>query len=127
MSVRTDVLIPERPQAIWEVLIDLPSYPSWNPFIRGAEGVVRASARWRVELTLDGRLFFPIPVVVVDCVPGNPTARREELRAWIMTAFPRPARPMAIITGRRLPSGALGKSLDLAVIAPLRGILAQRD
>ena len=76
MSVQADVLIPGRTQAVWDVLTDLQSYPRWNPFIRSAEGALRTDARWRLELTLDGRLFFPAPVVVVECVAGKHLAWR---------------------------------------------------
>ena len=37
-TIDTSVMIAASPHRVWEVLVDFPRYPEWNPFIRRAEG-----------------------------------------------------------------------------------------
>lgn len=67
----TAIAIPARAGVAWSVLTDLESYPDWNPFIRKAEGQRRAGARWRLELTLNGRSYRTVRVQVVCWEPGR--------------------------------------------------------
>ena len=76
MRISTDIAIPGRAEAVWAVLTDLPSYQAWNPFIRKLEGALEEGAAWRAELTIDGRLFFTVPTVVTQWVPGRRLAWR---------------------------------------------------
>ena len=50
LHLRTKTDIAASPEAVWAVLSDLPSYPSWNPFIREAKGTLAAGERLEVEL-----------------------------------------------------------------------------
>jgi len=50
LELETSIDIDASPDAIWEVLSDLPSYPSWNPFIRELRG--RLSTGERLELRM---------------------------------------------------------------------------
>lgn len=68
---RTEIVIPASSAAIWSVLTDLPAYPNWNPFIRRAEGAGRAGARWRLELTMNGRSFLDVRTIVTCWEPGR--------------------------------------------------------
>ncbi|MDP4006433.1 SRPBCC domain-containing protein [Methylobacterium sp. NEAU K] len=67
----TEIRIPARAGTVWSVLTDLESYPAWNPFIRRAEGQRREGARWRLELTLNGRSFLTVRVQVTRWEPGR--------------------------------------------------------
>ncbi len=67
----TEIAIPARAGLVWSVLTDLESYPAWNPFIRRAEGTGRLGARWRLELTLDGRAYRTLRVQVTCWEPGR--------------------------------------------------------
>ncbi|MEL6061769.1 MULTISPECIES: SRPBCC domain-containing protein [unclassified Methylobacterium] len=67
----TTIAIPARAGMVWSVLTDLESYPDWNPFIRKAEGQRRAGARWRLELTLNGRSYRTVCVQVTGWEPGR--------------------------------------------------------
>ena len=69
MSISTQITIPGTARDVWVVLTDLPSYPAWNPFIRKVEGRLEEGARWKAELTLDGRLFFPVPTTITCWSP----------------------------------------------------------
>lgn len=62
-SILTSVEIDAPPAVVWRVLIDFPSYPRWNPFIRSIEGDVRVGAKLRVTVQPPGRrpmTFRPI-------------------------------------------------------------------
>ncbi|MCJ2135335.1 SRPBCC domain-containing protein [Methylobacterium sp. J-026] len=67
----TEIAIPARAGMVWSVLTDLDAYPAWNPFIRRAEGPLRAGARWRLELTLNGRAYRTVRVQVTAWEPGR--------------------------------------------------------
>jgi hypothetical protein len=56
LHLTTKIEIEAAPEAVWAVLSDLPSYPSWNPFIREASGTLAAGERLDSELRWLGRL-----------------------------------------------------------------------
>jgi hypothetical protein len=72
-----EIAIPARAGMVWSVLTDLDSYPAWNPFIRKAEGRLREGARWRLELTLNGRAYRTVRVEVTCWEPGRRLAWRS--------------------------------------------------
>src|SRR3954466_2472309 len=37
-ELHTHIDIAATPERLWDVLMDLPAYPEWNPFVRSAEG-----------------------------------------------------------------------------------------
>lgn len=71
MQIKTDLSIPGCADEVWAVLVDLPSYPRWNPFIRKVEGSLAQGATWKAELTIDGRVFFNVPTVITELVFGS--------------------------------------------------------
>ncbi|WP_092045579.1 SRPBCC domain-containing protein [Methylobacterium pseudosasicola] len=71
MQITTELSIPGRADEVWAVLVDLPSYPRWNPFIRKVDGELAEGAAWKAELTLDGRIFFSVPTVITELTPGT--------------------------------------------------------
>jgi len=53
LHLKTKIDIEAAPETVWAVLSDLPSYPSWNPFIREASGTLAAGERLEIELQLE--------------------------------------------------------------------------
>jgi hypothetical protein len=53
--ISTAVEIDAPPSRVWEVLVDLPAYPQWNPFIVQAEGNVAAGETLSLRMALPGR------------------------------------------------------------------------
>jgi hypothetical protein len=65
LHLTTKIDIDAAPEAVWAVLSDLPSYPSWNPFIREASGTLAAGERLEVSLQPErGRAMRFRPTVV---------------------------------------------------------------
>jgi hypothetical protein len=65
LHLTTKIDIDAAPEAVWAVLSDLPSYPSWNPFIREASGTLAAGERLEVRLQPErGRAMRFRPTVV---------------------------------------------------------------
>lgn len=70
-TLETEIEIRGTPQQVWSVLIDLKSYPQWNPFIREASG--KTENRYRLKMRIsppDGNpmTFHP---TVLDALPGQ--------------------------------------------------------
>ena len=53
-TISTFVEIDAPPSRVWDVLVDLPSYPRWNPFIVEAEGKVAVGERLSLRMALAG-------------------------------------------------------------------------
>jgi hypothetical protein len=61
-EVRAEVDIEASPEAVWDVLMDFDSYPSWNPFIRRVNGRSEVGSKLRARLeppTGPGMTFRP--------------------------------------------------------------------
>ncbi|MCJ2101035.1 SRPBCC domain-containing protein [Methylobacterium sp. E-046] len=71
MQITTELSIPGHADEVWAVLVDLPAYPRWNPFIRKVDGELAEGAAWKAELTLDGRVFFSVPTVITQLAFGT--------------------------------------------------------
>ncbi len=66
--LETAIDIDASPERVWEVLLDFPRYPDWNPFITSIAGPAVAGARLAVTLAPpEGRAVTMRPEVqVVD-------------------------------------------------------------
>lgn len=54
-TISTSVEIDAPASRVWEVLVDLPAYREWNPFIVEADGNVAVGERLRLRMALPGR------------------------------------------------------------------------
>jgi hypothetical protein len=66
-EIHTEIGIDASPDAVWDVLVDLVSYPDWNPMVKKAGGEVRVGERLRLHYEPEGhrkRTFNPLLLVV---------------------------------------------------------------
>ena len=68
--LETYIDIDAPPQQVWEVLLDLPSWKKWNPFIPSVDGTLEVGARLRIKVVPPGKKpmeFKPKVFVVRPC------------------------------------------------------------
>jgi hypothetical protein len=70
-SISTAVEIDAPPSRVWEVLVDLPAYSEWNPFIVGAEGKVAVGETLSLRMALPGRDPMTIEPRLLVVEPGR--------------------------------------------------------
>jgi hypothetical protein len=70
-TISTAVEIDAPPERVWSVLVDLPAYREWNPFIVEATGKVAVGEKLSLRMALPGRQPMSIKprLLVVD--PGR--------------------------------------------------------
>jgi hypothetical protein len=75
-ELRTEIEIEATPERVWSILLDFPSHPEWNPFVRSIKGAAKVGDRLTVSIQPQGgkgMTFRPMVAVV---------APHQELR-WI--------------------------------------------
>lgn len=75
-TVSTVIDIDADPQAVWDVLVDFPAYPEWNPFMDSIKGTAEVGHRLVVHLAGQGGRGTTFRPTVLVATPG------KELR-WI--------------------------------------------
>jgi hypothetical protein len=53
-EIQYSIDISASPARVWEILIDFPAYPSWNPFIRSISGAPMVGSRLKVKIQPQG-------------------------------------------------------------------------
>ena len=71
LHLKTSTDIEASPEAVWAVLSDLPSYPSWNPFIREASGQLAAGERLDLRMQPEGGRAMRFRPTVLEAEPGR--------------------------------------------------------
>ncbi|VVM06972.1 hypothetical protein MAMT_01479 [Methylacidimicrobium tartarophylax] len=69
--IRTRLAIEAPPEAIWRELMDFPSYPHWNPFLRSVCGEPILGARLSVRLCPPSSKPIPLQAEVLRVVPNQ--------------------------------------------------------
>jgi hypothetical protein len=70
-EIRTEIEIAAPPDVVWAILTDLPSLPSWNPFMIEASGDLAVGSQLRVRLRPPGRRAFTFRPTVTVLEPGR--------------------------------------------------------
>ena len=65
------------PDAIWDVLADLPGWTAWNPLYARAEGRLLIDAKLTLEQKLEGEAPRTVQAQVIDWVPNSQIHWRE--------------------------------------------------
>jgi hypothetical protein len=69
-KIETEILIEASPNKVWELLMDFPGYPEWNPFIKSISGsaAVGGQITVRIEPPDSGGMSFKPRVLKNDPV-----------------------------------------------------------
>ena len=70
-SVKSEILIPASPQAVWNVLTDLEKVKEWNPVLIPIEGELKEGATIRYEFHQDDANSSIIPATVKKIAVGK--------------------------------------------------------
>jgi hypothetical protein len=83
--IRTAVEVDAPPSRVWDVLVDLPSYPEWNPFIVEAAGKVAVGETLTLHMALPGRDPMKVEPRLLAVEPAREL--RWKGRLWIPGLF----------------------------------------
>ena len=75
-EIRTEIEINAPAEHVWQILMEFPSFPEWNPFIQRIEGEAKQETRLDVFLKLPGKKGMKFRPRILTVEPG------KELR-WI--------------------------------------------
>jgi hypothetical protein len=70
-ELRTEIEIQATAERVWQLLIDFPSFPQWNPFIRKATGNIRVGERLEVKLQPSGASAMTFRPTVLKAEPNR--------------------------------------------------------
>ncbi|SEP07197.1 SRPBCC domain-containing protein [Aquisalimonas asiatica] len=70
-EIVTEIHIQAPPEAVWEVLLDFPAYPQWNPFITGISGVADTASRLAVTIQPPGKRPMVFRPEVLRALPAQ--------------------------------------------------------
>jgi hypothetical protein len=76
--IKTETIINAPAERVWAEMTDFGSFPSWNPFVRAAEGRLEPGERLKIRLQLDHGLKMTFRPRVTVVKPNR------ELR-WLAT------------------------------------------
>jgi hypothetical protein len=69
--IETRIDIDATPEEVWEVLMDFPSYPSWNPMVVAIAGEAKPGQRLEVTIAMNGGRRMKFTPTVVEYEPGR--------------------------------------------------------
>jgi hypothetical protein len=70
-EIKTEIEINAAPERVWSILMDFPSYPEWNPFIRRIEGIGEVGERLSVLIHPPGGQGMEFRPVVLGVIPNR--------------------------------------------------------
>ncbi len=75
-EIKTEIEIGVPPDRVWQILLDFPAYPQWNPFIRSIAGVARFGECLTVSIQPQGGRAMTFRPTLLAVTPN------QELR-WL--------------------------------------------
>jgi hypothetical protein len=69
--IHTEIDIEAKPDAVWNVLVDLSSYPQWNPMVREASGEVQTGKRLHLRYQPQGQKSRRFKPLLLAVLPGR--------------------------------------------------------
>lgn len=70
-ELRTEIEIAATPERVWSILLDFPSYPDWNPFIRSIKGIAKVGDRLTVRIQPQGGKGMTFRPTLLTVVPDT--------------------------------------------------------
>ena len=70
-QIRTEIEIGAVPEQVWKVLTDFAAFPTWNPFMRSAEGELKTGARLKVYIRPKNGMGMTIKPTVLKAEPNH--------------------------------------------------------
>jgi hypothetical protein len=78
-QIRTEIEIEANAERIWSILMDFPSYPDWNPFVRSIQGVANRGEQLSVFIQPQGAKGMKFRPVVLTAIPKRELRWRGRL------------------------------------------------
>jgi hypothetical protein len=70
-QIETRIVVPATAEEVWAVLMDFPSYASWNPMVVAISGEPEVSGRLDVRIALNGGKAMTFRPTVVEREDGH--------------------------------------------------------
>jgi hypothetical protein len=69
--IETSIQTNASPAEVWDILMDFPSYPSWNPMVVGIRGEAGLGRRLQTTIAMKGGRRMNFSPTVVEYEPGR--------------------------------------------------------
>src|SRR5580698_8137778 len=69
-ELRTEIEIEATPARVWSILLDFPSYPDWNPFVRAVQGIAKEGDRLTISVQPQGGKGMTFRPTVLTVIPN---------------------------------------------------------
>ena len=70
-ELSTEIEFDATPQEVWDVLVDLPAYADWNPFMKKIQGEPKTGAKLEVRMEPEGERAMTFRPTVLTAEPGR--------------------------------------------------------
>jgi hypothetical protein len=70
-EVRTEIEIEATAERVWSILLDFPSHPDWNPFLRSITGPAKVGERLAVSIQPQGGKGMSFRPMVLTVAPDS--------------------------------------------------------
>jgi hypothetical protein len=115
----TTTVIRAPREKIWDLLVDLPNWPSWNTTVDKTEGTVALGSKLKVFVKLSPGRAFPVKVSELDkpskmvWTGGMPLGLFKGVRTYTLTS--RPAEAATEFHMREVFSGVMSSLIEKSI------------